>query len=363
MSHPWPVLKGFRSAGTGLDGACHRRRPRWLGAVWGDDVLEYLGLNTTAEAVYRAMLGNPPWGVTELSAQLRVDAAQVRLALDELFDLSLLRASMERDGELRAVSPQVGLQVLLARQQADLDRRKQQISEGQSAMAAMVAEFADRRPEARTDDVERVVGMDAVLGRLEDLASTVRVEALSITPGVQSTHTITAGLRNNADLLARNVTIRAAMQESARNDKATSAYAKSLTDAGGEVRTAPVLPPRMLIADRSVAVVPIDPVDTKAGVLVLTGLGVVASLLTLFEQVWATAVPLGAAQSRDREGVTPLERELLNLLGQGHTDDSAAKRLGISERTCRRMMADLMERLGARSRFEAGLLAAREGWI
>jgi DNA-binding NarL/FixJ family response regulator len=54
---------------------------------------------------------------------------------------------------------------------------------------------------------------------------------------------------------------------------------------------------------------------------------------------------------------------LVMLLSQGHTDDSAAKRLGVSERTCRRMMADMMERLGARSRFEAGLLAAREGWL
>ncbi|WP_432977016.1 LuxR C-terminal-related transcriptional regulator [Dactylosporangium sp. CA-233914] len=229
-------------------------------------------------------------------------------------------------------------------------------------MAAMVAEFADRR-DARAEDVERVVGMDSVLQRLEELAGSVRVEALSITPGVQSTHTISAGLRNNADLLARNVTIRAAMQESARNDRATSEYAKSLTDAGGEVRTAPVLPPRMLISDRATAVVPIDPVDTQAGVLVLTGRGVVTSLCTLFEQVWSTAVPLGAAQSKERQGVTPTERELLNLLGQGHTDESAAKRLGLSERTCRRMMADLMERLGARSQFEAGLLAAREGWI
>ncbi|MFD0381692.1 LuxR C-terminal-related transcriptional regulator [Streptomyces stramineus] len=50
-------------------------------------------------------------------------------------------------------------------------------------------------------------------------------------------------------------------------------------------------------------------------------------------------------------------------MAQGHTDESAAKQLHISPRTARRMMASLMDRLGARSRFEAGLKAARLGWL
>ncbi|MEV6924294.1 helix-turn-helix transcriptional regulator [Dactylosporangium sp. NPDC051485] len=326
-------------------------------------MLEYLGLDASAEGVYRLMLGHPDWGVAELAEALDTGPDQIRTALDELFELSLLRKSVEQEGRFLPVNPRVGLQSLLARQQADLERRKQQIADSQAAMATMVAEFADRSTSAAPTDVDRVVGIDAVLGRLEELADNTRVEALSITPGVQSVHTIEAGLRNNAELLSRSVTIRTAMQDSARNDRPTLAYAQSLTDAGAEVRTAPLLPPRMLISDRSTAIVPVDPTDTAAGILVLTGRGVVASLVALFEQVWSTAVPLGASKARDRQGVTAQERELLNLLGQGHTDESAAKRLGVSERTCRRMMADLMERLNARSRFEAGLLAAREGWL
>ncbi|MEU4221706.1 helix-turn-helix transcriptional regulator [Actinoplanes sp. NPDC026623] len=57
------------------------------------------------------------------------------------------------------------------------------------------------------------------------------------------------------------------------------------------------------------------------------------------------------------------EREamLLALLADGLTDESVAIRLGISERTVRRTMASIMLRLGARSRFQAGLIAARLG--
>jgi DNA-binding NarL/FixJ family response regulator len=61
--------------------------------------------------------------------------------------------------------------------------------------------------------------------------------------------------------------------------------------------------------------------------------------------------------------LSPGERELLLPLAKGMTDEAAAKRLGVSLRTVRRQMAALMERLGASSRFEAGLKAAQRGWL
>ncbi|MFH8492087.1 response regulator transcription factor [Streptomyces longisporoflavus] len=57
------------------------------------------------------------------------------------------------------------------------------------------------------------------------------------------------------------------------------------------------------------------------------------------------------------------ERALLRLAAEGCTDAAAASRLHVSHRTARRMMAALMERLGARSRFEAGVKAVRLGWL
>ena len=54
---------------------------------------------------------------------------------------------------------------------------------------------------------------------------------------------------------------------------------------------------------------------------------------------------------------------LLKLMASGLTDEAAGRRLGVSARTMRRQMADLMERLDTTSRFEAGLKAAQRGWI
>jgi len=58
-----------------------------------------------------------------------------------------------------------------------------------------------------------------------------------------------------------------------------------------------------------------------------------------------------------------VERELLGLLAEGLTDVTIAKRLNVSLRTERRMVAELMRRLGASGRFEAGVKAVRRRWI
>ncbi|MEI5011593.1 LuxR C-terminal-related transcriptional regulator [Streptomyces sp. PmtA] len=140
-----------------------------------------------------------------------------------------------------------------------------------------------------------------------------------------------------------------------------------LGERGGLVRTVPRLPLRMLIYDRSRAIVPMDPAAADMGALVLDGTGALTALLALFEQTWQQAQPLGesAAEAVSDTGnsLTPPERAVLDLLTEGLTDEAIARQLGVSVRTIRRVTADLMQRLGARSRFEAGVLATSKGWV
>ncbi|MGW3248842.1 helix-turn-helix domain-containing protein [Streptomyces sp. NPDC001070] len=62
-------------------------------------------------------------------------------------------------------------------------------------------------------------------------------------------------------------------------------------------------------------------------------------------------------------GLTGQEATTLQLLADGLTDEAIAKRLGVSPRTARRIATDLMERLNARSRFQAGARAVQHGWL
>jgi DNA-binding NarL/FixJ family response regulator len=119
----------------------------------------------------------------------------------------------------------------------------------------------------------------------------------------------------------------------------------------------------MVIIDARIAIVPLDTADSRKGALQVTDPGIVGTLLALFETIWDSAIPLGASTAPGRHGLTARERELVKLLAQGLTDEAAAARLAISDRTVRRVMNDLCERLDAASRFEAGIKAAQAGWL
>jgi DNA-binding CsgD family transcriptional regulator/sugar-specific transcriptional regulator TrmB len=327
-------------------------------------LLAALGLGSDAEQVYRQMLAEPGWGVADLAEHLRVTELDVRTALDALFALSLVRDSADRPGGLHAVSPEVGLGSALARQQEQLARQQQRVVDSQAAMLRLIDDLATSTRVATAPEAERFLGMDAVNDRLGRLEHEVAEEILTFMPGgAHSAAALGHARQIDSRLLARGVRMQTVALDTIRNDQPTLAHARFLTDGGGDFRTSPVLPTRMIIADRRIVFVPIDPADTRAGALALTGSGVVAALLALFHQVWRIATPLGAARDPDRQGLSAQEKALLELLAQGFTDEAAATRLGCSQRTARRIMADLMERLGARSRFEAGLRAARNGWL
>lgn len=141
-----------------------------------------------------------------------------------------------------------------------------------------------------------------------------------------------------------------------------------MSRAGAEVRTDSEIPMDALVIDRTSVVLPADRQNggSPNGVAVFRLPGVVTATVGLFERIWQAAAPLMPLDLPEPEDASMLsyrERELLTLLFSGTTDESAAAKLGISVRTVRRMVADIMNRLGARSRFQAGAKAADRGWL
>lgn len=327
-------------------------------------MLEVLGLDAQTEAVYRLMLSRPELGVLELSRELGMPEADVRAGLDRLAELTLVRQSRERPGGLRVLGLELALEVMLRRKEQEVLDQQQRLAAAKLAAAQAIAERAaelgPRSGEAPGADV--LLGLDSIHERLELLAKDLRGECLAVMPGgAQSQASLDASRPLDEEALNRGVALLTLYQDSVRNDMATLTYARWMTEAGGQVRTAPVLPPRFLVFDREVAVVPIDPANTRRGALCTREPAVVATLCALFFQVWEGAVPLGTRQTTGE--ISTSEKQLLKLLASGLTDEAAAKRLGVSLRTVRRQMSSLMERLNARSRFEAGLKAAQLGWL
>ncbi|MEV7447139.1 LuxR C-terminal-related transcriptional regulator [Streptomyces sp. NPDC091204] len=323
-------------------------------------MLQVLGLTAAATTVYEVMLDHPAYSLDDIAAHCALTPSQVHQHLDELARLTLVRASAERPGQMRAVSPEIGLAGVLAVQEAELASRQAQIAVSRASVTRMVAERAERHAHLG----EHLHGMDAIHSKLEQMGRSATTEVLSSQPGVQRPEDLAASRPADAEALGRGITMRTLYQDATRTQPHVTAYAQWLLSENSEVRTAPTIPQRLVIVDRSQALVPIDPADTRKGALHVTEPGILATLLDFFEQAWNTAVPLGAAHPKDpHTSVTPTEREILRLLSTGLTDDTVGQRLGISSRTVGRHMSSIMERLGASSRFEAGIKAAHKGWL
>jgi DNA-binding NarL/FixJ family response regulator len=69
-----------------------------------------------------------------------------------------------------------------------------------------------------------------------------------------------------------------------------------------------------------------------------------------------------------RDGVPPGElaersRQVLLLMSAGLKDESIARVTGMSRRTVQKHVTSTMSLLGARTRFQAALLARERGWV
>jgi len=325
-------------------------------------MLESLGLDAAGEALYRRMLACPHEDPVEAGTHLGFSQSQIDAAVGRLTVFGLLCASLSRPGSLRAVSAPAGMEILIARQQAELAAQQQRVEASRVAAAQLVAEYADLRSDAH--GVEQVVGLDMINERLAALVRTTSRESMTFTPRrAMSPESMAAARPLEKQVLQRGVRVRDIYLDSVRNDPASVAYIEWQTSLGAQVRSVPSLPTRIIILDRQVAFLPARSDDTSAAALILTGQGTLTVLCALFENTWNTAQPIGQAPATDARGLTPQESAVLHLLAEGHTDEAIAKRLGVSTRTIRRITNTLMSQLQARSRFQAGINASQQGWI
>lgn len=335
-------------------------------------MLRSLGLDIAAEAVYKEMLKAPTSSAADIARRLDWPEPRVAETMSELARLLLVRPSWQEPDTLRPVEPEVGLRYLLDRQEAELQRRLEEIEHGRRELVEVVAEYADLNRNRQHPDTELLTGIDAIRLRIESLATGCGGEVMGFVPSPSmSSANISASRPLDSSVLARGVRMRSIYLQSIKNDGETTQYVRWLTGGGAHVRVSPTLPPRMVIYDRATAIVPVDPDETRKGALVLRGDGVVSALCELFERVWQSSHTLGEPSSADCDGAgegqdTPLSarsQAIIVLLAKGYADESIARRLGVSVRTVRRETADLTAQLGAKTRFQAGALAMMQGWM
>jgi DNA-binding CsgD family transcriptional regulator len=159
----------------------------------------------------------------------------------------------------------------------------------------------------------------------------------------------------------RGIRVRVLLQDAVLAQPAWHVLAGRVAGNGGEVRGTPLVPASLLMVDRSIALFSIGP-HRRAGTFVTRDRVALRLLDALFRHEWHIGAPHPPAPERAGSEPDDLELALLDLLASGAKDETAARLLGMSVRSVRRRVAELMSRLGAGSRFEAGVRAAECGW-
>jgi hypothetical protein len=117
-----------------------------------------------------------------------------------------------------------------------------------------------------------------------------------------------------------------------------------------------------IILDRRVAILAGDRRAGERTYSIITQRDAVQGVTSLFEAAWRASTDLDVHDAASAE-IRQLAPQVLDLLGAGVKDESAARAMGLSVRTYRRRVAELMEALGAESRFQAGVRARELGLV
>jgi hypothetical protein len=129
-------------------------------------------------------------------------------------------------------------------------------------------------------------------------------------------------------------------------------------DEGEEVRVIDAMPTRLFVISPTHAVLP-EPLGFADEPRLLVRQGALVEALTLlFELYWERSMAVPSLEARVDQRTF-----LVRQLASGAKDEQIARTLGLSLRTVRRRVADLMIELGVDTRFQAGAESVRRGWL
>lgn len=327
--------------------------------VDGNSGFDAVGIDDDTRLVYRYVLAQGTVRVEDVAQGVPLDGTDAAGMLARLRSAGLINRTSGSEGEYTAVDPRIALRALTERTEAHLDRIRAAIPD----LADLFEHTADT---GESGSGIHVIDDPALIGawytRLEHEV-TGEFMAFDRPPYVLAGENPVEPL-----VLERGVLWRAVYAAEVLDRPGAWAEIRYAAAQGERARIARSLPTKLAIADRRTALVSstLDPHRPTA--IVVEGGPLVDLLCAAFEAVWDDSVEVPAADSL--EGAAPPERgpgkddrALLALLGSGAKDETIARELGLSERTLRRRSADLMRRLGAANRFQAGVQAVRRGWI
>ncbi|TIC83263.1 hypothetical protein E8D34_16295 [Nocardioides sp. GY 10113] len=310
--------------------------------------LEYLGVTSDEEEVYRALLSRPDAHSVEIAEVLSLPPGRVAVALDGLVFRGL--ATPRAADRFTAISPDIALGTHLSDQRGRL-------YEAEAALAELVEAYrSSALGNSERELIEVVHGADAVRARYLQLqlGATERIDTF-VTGRPQ---VVGDGNTEESTVMSRGIRARGVVDRDFLAEPDGVRNVEESLGAGVEVRATSQIPLKLIVVDGRFAMLPLlgrgDGVDPS---LVLRG-GLAHLAQGLFDAVWARARPYGTTS----ESLDPVDNRIMQLLLAGFTDAAVAGQLDMSSRTVQRRISALMARAGVASRVQLGWHAREHGW-
>lgn len=321
--------------------------------------LSVLGFTAAEDRVYHLVLRSAAAAEQDVAASLGTTLTALRHALHRLVAAGLVEVD---HGVVRPSPPEDALGRLIAQEA----RRQQNVAGRLESLRAMLPALAREHRSAQAPRGElfalEVFDGGDVVDLIGGLAATSTGDLLWLIPDQWRSpfgrelddlviDLIRSGRRSRAIYPAR------VLEEAPGGVRARAG-------AGEHVRVLASVPTRLAIAGGGVALMP-----GRWGVhderrIVVRQESIVSALTMLFESMWERAVSVPGLDGRVTGASRfATRRLLLDQLGSGANDEQIARSLGLSLRTVRRRVAEILDELGVDSRFQAGVEAVRRGWV
>jgi DNA-binding CsgD family transcriptional regulator/sugar-specific transcriptional regulator TrmB len=325
------------------------------------------GLDPLAGRVLEYLVGHPSVDSSAVAEAVGTSAEEAERVLRTLQEELLVIRVAEQPPRWKAAPPRSSLGPLLARRRSELARTELYMEE----LHELYRSVADQQAPHLVEVLEHA---DEVNARYWHLLKGSSREVLHLAkPPYVTEPADESGFREAARAaIAEGVLLRSVYEADSFTDEVSLETALQGTAEGGELRLGSRLPVKLVLFDRTAALLPLHSDRPSAGSLVVHAPAVIDVLVALFESIWERAVPV-SLESRhtwpvprpNSESVEIDERtrEILHLMATGMKDDTIARVLGVSRRTVQKHVSEAGFALNAKTRFQIALLAAERGWL
>lgn len=300
-------------------------------------------LSAAGLALYERLVAARVLSVRELSDEP---------AMDELIEAGFAKLDDESQ-QLLPIAPVLAFEQLLTTLQTEFIDEQKELLEAYNYLDGLQRHLLANHPAAETGDLVDIRPADGqFVEAAQRLVADAESEVLSWNVGLLQL----AG----AALPSGHVHLRTVYDTEFLHRAGGAALLRSARAAGEELRIADELAGSMLITDSTAVLLPLG--VRASGALTITSPLVVNAMREFFDLIWQRSVPWIERDDAD-ELLTPVQRQIVALMAVGHSDEELAEHLGVSLRTVRRHVAEVMEALHADTRFTAGIAAARAGLL